>query len=78
MSKQWVFRDTADEAKVDHLSRAINIDPVLSSILIHRGIQSFDDAKKYFRPQLGDLHDPFLMKDMELAVERLIKAISYN
>lgn len=78
MSKQWVFRDTVDEAKVDHLSRAINIDPVLSSILIHRGIQSFDDAKKYFRPQLGDLHDPFLMKDMELAVERLIKAISNN
>ena len=75
MSKQWVFRDAVDKANVDHLSRAINIDPVLSSILIQRGIQTFDDSKKYFRPQLSDLHDPFLMKDMELAVERLIKAI---
>jgi len=78
MSKLWVFRDTANEAGVDHLSNAINIDTVLSSILIHRGIQSFDEAKKYFRPQLDDLHDPFLMKGMEPAVERLGKAIRNN
>ncbi len=54
----------------------MGIDPSLSNLLVQRGITSFDDAKAFFRPQLSDLHDPFLMKDMDKAVARLEQAIN--
>ena len=54
----------------------MGISPVLAQLLVQRGIHTFDEAKRFFRPQLTDLHDPFLMKDMDKAVARLNQAIA--
>jgi single-stranded-DNA-specific exonuclease len=75
MDQRWIIRKTPDTAKVEQLSSDININPVLSSVLIQRGINNYQDAKAYFRPSLSDLHDPFLMEDMDIAIERLNRAI---
>ncbi len=75
MSKRWIYKPTPAPAEVDALSKSININSHLSTILLHRGIADFELAKKFFRPSLDQLHDPFLMKDMQEAVERLKKAI---
>ncbi|MBK8807711.1 MAG: single-stranded-DNA-specific exonuclease RecJ [Bacteroidales bacterium] len=78
LEKKWVFREQGDVEKIDELSKQLNINPVLSTLLIQRGITSFDTAKDYFRPSLEKLHNPFLMKDMDKAVERLNFAINNN
>jgi single-stranded-DNA-specific exonuclease len=75
MDQRWIIRESPDQEKVEQLSKEININPVLSSVLIQRGIYNFKKAKAYFRPSLSDLHDPFLMEDMDLAIERLNRAI---
>jgi single-stranded-DNA-specific exonuclease len=75
MVKRWLHRDTPSGEKVQELSAAINVNPYLSSILLQRGIDDFDSAKKFFRPTLENLHDPFLMKDMHKAVKRLKHAL---
>ncbi len=74
MKKRWTLMP-ADEQEVRHLQEALRIHPVFCRLLVQRGIKSFDDAKTFFRPQLSQLHDPFLMKDMDKAVERLQRAI---
>ncbi len=74
--KHWVVKKKPDKKEVDLLSKAINVNPFLATLLIQRGINSFDLAKNYFRPSLAHLHDPFLMKDMEVAVNRLSLAIT--
>lgn len=75
MEKRWVFKKLPQENAVAELSKAININPHLATVLLQRGISDFDGAKKYFRPSLDDLHDPFLMKDMDKAVARLQRAV---
>jgi single-stranded-DNA-specific exonuclease len=77
MQKRWNIL-TADEDKVKSLQQALNVHPVLCKILIQRGIETYDKAKDFFRPQLTDLHSPWLMKDMGKAVERIISAINTN
>lgn len=62
-------------ADIEKLALELNINHVLANLLIQRDIKTFDQAKAFFRPSLDDLHDPFLMKDMDKAVERLDKAI---
>ena len=57
------------------LAKDIGISPILCRLLLERGITSTAEAKRFFRPQLNELHDPFLMKDMSIAVERLNKAM---
>jgi len=74
MEKRWKIKP-ADEQKVQSLSEAIKIHPLLSRILVSRGIESFAEAKTYFRPDVSQLHDPWLMKDMDLAVKRILLAI---
>jgi len=74
ISKRWNIL-TANEASVAHLVQALNIHPVLCRILVQRGIDDFDKAKSFFRPQLTHLHDPWLMKDMEKAVKRITQAV---
>lgn len=74
MEKRWNMVQ-ADSAKVESLQTALGINEVLCGILIQRGITTFDAAKAFFRPSLGDLHDPWLMKDMDKAVERILQAI---
>ncbi len=75
MVKRWLYKDIPATEKVGDLSKAINTNHYLSSILVQRGVGDFDSAKKFFRPSLDDLHDPFLMKDMQKAVSRLKSAI---
>ena len=74
MEKRWIIEQT-DQEKVKALQSALQISPVICSILVQRGIYSFEEARSYFNPQLSDLHDPFLMKDMGLAVDRIRQAI---
>lgn len=75
MVKRWLHKEIPPKEQVEQLSKAINTNSYLSSILFQRGIHDFEGAKKYFRPELEDLHDPFLMKDMEKAVTRLKTAL---
>jgi single-stranded-DNA-specific exonuclease len=77
MQKRWNIL-TADNDAVDNLQQSLKINRTLCKILVQRGIGTFDDAKKYFRPQLNDLHDPWLMKDMLKAVKRITSAIEDN
>ncbi len=77
MQKRWNILK-ADEEKVEALQRSLTISKVLCKILVQRGIDTFDKAKNYFRPQLSHLHDPFLMKDMDKAVDRILSAIKEN
>jgi len=77
MEKRWTKKEKVDEGKVKELSEALNDLPqVLCELLVQRGIDTFDKAKAFFRPSLDELHDPFLMKDMQLAVERIENAIA--
>ena len=78
MQKRWISKSTPDTENIDVLSKAININPYLSTILLQRGITDFESAKVFFRPSLDHLHDPFLLKDMEHAVVRLKSAIDKN
>lgn len=77
MEKRWKIIST-DVTKVSALKQLLNISLPLCKILVQRGIDTFEKAKDYFRPQLAQLHDPFLMKDMSKAVERILKAINNN
>ena len=73
--RKWAFREAGDQETISRLSAELGIDPVLATLLEQRGIRTFDEARKFFRPSLSALHDPFLMKDMDVAVERLEKAV---
>ncbi|WP_020532355.1 single-stranded-DNA-specific exonuclease RecJ [Flexithrix dorotheae] len=75
MYKKWKFKETPDSAQVSSLQAAINVSEPIAQILCMRGIDSLEKAKHFFRPSLSDLHDPFLMKDMDVAVDRLVKAL---
>lgn len=76
--KQWIIAPEPEQIKIDELSKSINTNSILSKILVNRGITNYEEAKSYFRPSIEDCHDPFLMKDMSNAVERLIQAIDYE
>jgi single-stranded-DNA-specific exonuclease len=75
MEKRWKIIET-DEEKIEQLHQSLSISLPLCNILVQRGIDSFQKAKDFFRPQLSQLHDPFLMKDMDKAVERILFAIN--
>jgi single-stranded-DNA-specific exonuclease len=75
MKFKWVIDDDYDEQAVDHLAQELGIPDVLALILLKRGIDCFDKARTYFRPDLEELHNPFLMKDMDIAVDRLHRAL---
>ena len=73
---RWILKEAADAEKVGRLATEVGIDKVLADLLVKRGVNSFEQARAFFRPSLQDLHNPFLMKDMDIAVERLHQAIS--
>ena len=73
--KKWTVKDSAAPETVAQLSTELGIDGVLAELLVQRGVTTFEEARSFFRPRLEDLHDPFLMTDMDKAVERLHKAI---
>ena len=82
MEKNWKFRPapllTDDLQVVSNLVNQLSISNSMATMLWQRGVKDFDEAKYFFRPQIEDLHDPFLMKDMDIAVDRLIKAVDTN
>ena len=78
MDKRWVIKEPGDAAIEKALSQELNIGRQLARLLAQRGIKTFEEAKAFFRPELCQLHDPFLMKDMDLAISRIEKAIRKN
>ena len=76
MKKRWVQAVAGDKETRDLLAQQLNIDPSLAGVLVQRGIKTFDEARYFFRPSLKDLHDPFLMKDMDKAMERIDLALA--
>ena len=74
--RQWILKAAADPEKAAQLAAELGIDRVLADLLVQRGVETFDQARSFFRPRLEDLHDPFLMTDMDKAVQRLHEAIT--
>ena len=72
---RWTLKPKPSEDQVKHLAQALNVEDFVATLLIQRGIATFEDAKNFFRPSLEHLHDPFLMKDMDKAVARIELAI---
>ena len=75
IEKKWILKEGTDEANVRQLSSELGVDPVLAELLVQRGVHTFEQARAFFRPNLSDLHDPFLMTDMDKAVERVHDAV---
>lgn len=80
MTNKWIFKTlTTEQTETqESLSNELNISPILSKLLILRDIHTFEEARRFFRPDFANLHDPFLMADMEKAVKRLTEAIQDN
>lgn len=76
MEKRWVQAVKGDQEKADALAQQLTIDQSLADILVQRGIDSFDKARDFFRPQMAHLHDPFLMMDMDRAIARIDTALA--
>ena len=75
METRWILNKHVDSQQVADLAKVLNIDENLATLLVQRDIVTFDDAKVFFRPSLSQLHDPYLMKDMDRAVDRVVQAI---
>ena len=75
IEKRWVVKPQGERSVVESLASHLGMSPVLTNLLVQRGIDTVEKAKRFFSPSLRDLHDPFLMKDMEKAVERIEKAV---
>ena len=73
---RWTIKPKPSKDKVQQLAQALNVEDFVATLLVQRGIETFEEAKHFFRPTLNDLHDPYLMKDMEKAVERIENAIA--
>lgn len=75
MKKRWIYKNAGNPSTVEGLMSSLGIDRVLATLLVQRGVETFEQAEKFFRPKLEHLYDPFLMKDMKEAVERIDLAI---
>jgi len=75
MLKRWIYKPVPSQVQIEALGNSININQHLAAVLLQRNISDFESAKKFFRPSLDQLHDPFLMQDMDRAVERLKTAL---
>jgi single-stranded-DNA-specific exonuclease len=75
---RWTLKKTAHKETVAKLAKDLQVDLTIAEILCQRNIETFEKAKNYFRPSLEDIHDPFLMKDMDVAVARIEAAIANN
>ena len=75
---RWLVQPNPNQETVQSLAKALSVPSVVAQLLVQRGDTTFDAAKQFFRPEWSDLHDPFLMKDMKTAVERLQDAINKN
>ncbi|MDC3220266.1 single-stranded-DNA-specific exonuclease RecJ [Flavobacteriales bacterium] len=75
-SKVWKYQDTVSEEAILRFKQDLNIHPTLLKLLLHRGVDTYEKAKLFFRPSLSEIHDPYLMKDMHMAVNRIDRAIN--
>ena len=79
VAKQWLYRpfpdSPAQKTAIESLVQTLNISPFLVSLLVQRGVTTYEEAHLFFRPELGHLHNPFLMKDMDRAVDRINRAM---
>jgi len=75
---RWTLKPKPDSETVSQLASKLGVEKPIASLLVQRGIETFDEAKKFFRPSLDDLHDPYLMKDMDLAIDRIEKAVEHG
>ncbi|OYX23833.1 MAG: single-stranded-DNA-specific exonuclease RecJ [Flavobacteriales bacterium 32-35-8] len=71
---RWTIKPKPSEDKIKHLAQALNVEDFVAQLLVQRGIETFEEAKHFFRPSLEHLHDPYLMKDMDKAIERIENA----
>jgi single-stranded-DNA-specific exonuclease len=78
MQKRWLIKSAVDDTTVEEFRSLLKVDKIVGTLLLQRGIQSFDEANLFFRPELSQLHDPFLMKDLREAAERINSAIANN
>lgn len=75
---RWTLKPKHDDEQIKVLAEMLKVDRLVAQLLLQRGVTTYEKAKKFFRPQLSDLHDPFLMRDMEIAVKRIENAIRAN
>jgi single-stranded-DNA-specific exonuclease len=73
---RWTLKPKPEEKKISELASALQVSATIATLLLQRGIETYEQARHFFRPTLADLHDPYLMKDMDKAVDRIEKAIS--
>lgn len=73
--KRWILREDYDLEVVDRLAESLGVDKIIATLLVERGITTFEEARCFFRPSLDQLHDPFLMKDMDRAIARINEAV---
>lgn len=78
MRTKWTIKSSPDSKVVESIKESLGVPSIIATLLAQRGVNTFEQAKLFFRPQLEDLHNPFLMKDMRSAVDRLYSAISKN
>lgn len=78
VSMRWILTQNISEQKVNELAISLSVDKAIAKLLVQRGIDSFEKARLFFRPTLDDLHNPYLMKDMDKAIERIEKAFQNN
>ena len=72
---RWILKPEPSASEVAHLCEVLKVEPLLAQLLLQRGVRSYEEARAFFRPSLVDLHDPFLMKDMQKAVDRIELAV---
>ena len=73
---RWTLKPKPDLQKVKQLASELNVEELIATLLVQRGIETFEQARSFFRPSLDDLHDPYLMQDMDKAVARIEKAVA--
>lgn len=75
---RWNLTEEPKSEKITELSKVLNVSPTIAKLLVNRGIETYEEARAFFRPNLADLHDPFLMKDMDLAIQRIENALELH
>lgn len=78
MEKRWLIKEKGDSKTVASLAQALGVSELVANLLVQRGVRTYEEARRFFRPQISDLYNPYLMKDMDKAIERLDKALKEN
>ena len=74
--KRWILRQDYDLETVENLAASLGVDRIIATLLVERGVTTFEEARRFFRPGLDQIHDPFIMKGMRQAIDRINQAIA--